>query len=116
MKTYKRSHEPLAWSLFGAGGMVVAFILPMLVLMTGFVFVPDASLRVYGLMEAWLSDWVGKTLLFLIISLTLYHTVHRIFHGLHDLHFGGNPRVMSLVFYGAATALSIVCAAWLLVI
>jgi fumarate reductase subunit D len=116
MNTFKRSNEPIAWSLFGAGGMVVAFIIPVLAIITGFLFVPDSSLRVYELIDSWLSHWIGKVGLFLIISLTLYHTVHRVYHGLHDLHVKGNDVLMLVLFYGTATVLSVVCAAWLLVI
>ena len=31
----KRSHEPIFWSLFGAGGMVSAMVIPALVIITG---------------------------------------------------------------------------------
>ena len=31
----QRSSEPFFWSLFGAGGVVVAFIVPMLIFITG---------------------------------------------------------------------------------
>ena len=96
--------------------MVVAFIIPVLAIITGFLFVPDSSLRVYELIDSWLSHWIGKVGLFLIISLTLYHTVHRVYHGLHDLHVKGNDVLMLVLFYGTATVLSVVCAAWLLVI
>jgi fumarate reductase subunit D len=33
-----RTNEPIFWSLFGAGGVVVAFVLPMLILLTGIAY------------------------------------------------------------------------------
>ncbi len=116
MNTFKRSHEPIAWSLFGAGGMVVAFIIPVLAIITGFIFTQSGDNDSYTLVMGWLQNWIGKTALFLIISTTLYHTVHRIYHALHDLHIKGNEWFMLVLFYGTATVLSVVCAAWLFIL
>lgn len=116
MKEYQRSHEPIAWSLFGAGGMVVAFIIPVLAVITGFLMPGWEAPSLYNNLIAFGQHWIAKIFLFLVISLTLYHTVHRIYHGLHDLHIEGNHTVMAIFFYGSATVLSIVCFSWLLVI
>ena len=116
MNTFKRSHEPIAWSLFGAGGMVVAFIIPVLAIITGFVFTLTGDNQSYDMVMGWMQHWAGKVALFLIISTTLYHTVHRIHHALHDLHIKGNESFMLVLFYGMATVLSIITAAWLFII
>jgi len=116
MKQFQRSHEPIAWSLFGAGGMVVAFIIPALVLVSGLILPGMESSAVFGSLLGFAQGWIGKVFIFITISLTLYHTVHRIYHGLHDLHIKGNNTLMLVLFYGSATLLSILCFAWLLVI
>ncbi|MEH6651388.1 MAG: fumarate reductase subunit FrdD [Motiliproteus sp.] len=113
---YPRSHEPIAWSLFGAGGMVVAFIIPVLALITGLLMPGWPVETLYPNLLAFSQSWIGKLALLAVISLTLYHCAHRIYHGLHDLHVGGNPVLMLLLFYGGATLLSAITAAWLLVI
>jgi fumarate reductase subunit D len=46
----KRSHDPIFWSLFGAGGMLSALIGPALVFVTG-IGVPLALLLSPNLME-----------------------------------------------------------------
>ncbi len=113
---YSRSHEPIAWSLFGAGGMVVAFIIPVLALITGLLMPTWPVETLYPNLLAFSQSWIGKLALLLVIALTLYHCAHRIYHGLHDLHVKANPVLMLLLFYGGATVLTAVTAAWLLVI
>jgi fumarate reductase subunit D len=107
---YTRSHEPIAWSLFGAGGMVVAFITPALILIST-LLVPlglaDSALLAYGNVINFLNTGWGALAIFMAITLMLFHTAHRIYHGLHDLHIEGNPTLMLLTFYGGATALSL---------
>lgn len=115
-KVYQRSHEPIAWSLFGAGGMVVAFIIPVLALITGLLMPSWPADSLYLNLLGLAQSWIGKIALFTVISLTLYHTAHRIYHGLHDLHVEGPPVLMLLLFYGGATLLSMLCAALLLMI
>ena len=101
----KRSHEPIFWSLFGAGGVVSALVAPILIFITGIVapiglWMPPEALdhaRVLGFAQ----HWFGKLLLLAVISLFLFHAVHRIYHGLHDLgvHAGTGAMVAA---YGSA--------------
>jgi len=103
----KRSNAPIFWSLFGAGGMLSALIGPVLVLITG-IAVPLAwalpgDLLNYEHALAFARHWAGKAFLLAIISLFLWHGVHRIYHSLHD--FGvplGWPAKLSC--YGLALA------------
>ncbi|MBD3648498.1 MAG: fumarate reductase subunit D [Pseudomonadales bacterium] len=102
MKT--RSNEPIFWSLFGAGGLVVAFILPALIFVTG-VGVPLAimpeEVMSYDRIHAFASGWFGKVSIFLVISLSLWHGLHRIFLSLHDFGIGGRA-LFSWLLYGTA--------------
>lgn len=109
----RRSHEPLYWALFGAGGMLVAIVGPALVLVTGIV-VPLGGLLPW---EAWnharLIAFVRHpgvaVVLLAVISLFLFHGCHRIRHGLHD--FGWHAgRGAGRVCYGVAMAGSVVAA------
>ena len=84
----KRSNEPLFWSLFGAGGVVAALVLPVLVLITGIAvplgIMPADTLN-YERMSAFVGSWIGKLFVFGVVSLTFWHAFHRIYHILHDL-------------------------------
>jgi fumarate reductase subunit D len=103
----KRSHEPIFWALFGAGGMAAALALPALVVITGLLWplglMPEASLG-----HARVADFAGSLLgglvLFGVISLALWHAAHRIFHSLHDFGVSRGLWLWKLVCYGAALA------------
>lgn len=111
----KRSHEPLAWLLFGAGGMLAALLAPALVLIVGLAgplgWLPAEALSA-GRLRALLL-WPGARLLLgLTLALFLWHAAHRIRHSLHDLGVHAGPWG-GWVCYGSAVAASL-WAAWLL--
>ena len=108
VRDFSRSHEPIAWSLFGAGGVVAALVTPVLIVITG-LMLPlgvDADLLGYERVLGFVQAWWGKLFILVAISLPLYHAAHRIYHGLHDLHIHLPRLPMLLVCYGAATVLT----------
>jgi fumarate reductase subunit D len=112
----KRSHEPIFWSLFGAGGVLSALVAPILILITGIIapiglWMPQEALA-YSRVLGFAQHWFGKLLILAVISLFLFHAMHRIYHGLHDIgvHAGTGTMVAA---YGSAL-LGTVVAAWLL--
>ena len=115
----KRSNAPIFWSLFGAGGIVSALIGPMLVFITG-IAVPTGLLLPRDLMDyphmlAFAQHWSGKGFAFVVISLFLWHSVHRIFHSLHD--FGMRTgMVAKLTCYGVALVGTVVAGYTLLAV
>jgi fumarate reductase subunit D len=63
-------------------------------------------------MQAFAGHWAGKAFVFAVISLFLWHAVHRIFHSLHD--FGIRTGALArLACYGLALA-GTVLAGWVL--
>ena len=111
----KRSNAPIFWSLFGAGGMLSALIGPALVFITGIAapsgLLPD--LMSYRHALAFAQNAAGKALLFLVVSLFLWHGAHRIFHSLHDLGLRGGSAAW-LLCYGPALAGTVASAVALL--
>ena len=114
----KRSNEPIFWSLFGAGGMLSALVAPILIIITGIitpigVWMPQKALD-YSRVLGFAQHWIGKLLLLAVISLFLFHAVHRIYHGLHDLgiHAGTGAMVAA---YGSGL-LGTLIAAYLLIV
>ena len=110
----KRSNEPIFWLLFGAGGVLSALVAPILILITGIIgptgpWMPASALA-YARVHGFAQHWFGKLLLLVVISLFLFHAVHRIYHGLHA---GTGAKVAA---YGSALAGTLIAACLLLVI
>ena len=112
----KRSNEPIIWLLFGAGGMLSALIGPVLVLITGLLvplgILPKDTMS-YQRVLAFLQNPVGKLALLAVISLFLFHGVHRFVTTLNDYGLRGGHTVMT-VFVGIAALLTAVTAGLLL--
>lgn len=83
----KRSHEPVFWALFGAGGVFSAIFAPVIVFLTGLA-IPLGLLNPGRLnferIHSAVSSLPGAVFLFVTISLLLWHAMHRINHSLHD--------------------------------
>ncbi|OGT34828.1 MAG: fumarate reductase [Gammaproteobacteria bacterium RBG_16_51_14] len=101
----KRSNEPVFWSLFGAGGVVAAFLLPMLIFITGIALplgiLPPEALA-YDRIHSFASGWPGKLFLLAVISLPLWQSAHRIFLSLHDLGIHRGREFCRWLCYGTA--------------
>jgi fumarate reductase subunit D len=95
----KRSNKPIFWSLFGAGGMLSALIGPMLVFLT-VVAVPlglvSKQTMDYPRALAFAQSGIGKLALLVVISLFLFHGMHRLYHTLHDfgVHIGPGAKAL----------------------
>lgn len=113
----KRSNEPIFWSLFGAGGMLSALTGPMLILITGIItpigiWMPPQALAYSRVLE-FAQHWFGKLLLLAVISLFLFHAMHRLYHSFHHIgvHAGNGAK---LACYGGALLGALAAAALLI--
>jgi len=95
----KRSNKPIFWSLFGAGGMLSALVGPMLVFVTGIAIplglLPRETMR-YEQMLAFARNGFGKIAILVVISLFLFHGMHRFYHTLHDFGISIGPGIKAL--------------------
>jgi fumarate reductase subunit D len=114
----KRSHEPIVWSLFGAGGMLSALIGPALMLVTGVlvpvgILLPEDAMS-FARMHALAGHWIGKAFIVAVISLFLWHGMHRVYHTLHDVGVHGGT-AMKVACYGTALVATLASIALVLV-
>lgn len=107
-----RSREPLLWSLFSAGGMLSALVLPVVVAILwvaaplGWVSLPPATE---------LASLAGHpaTRLFVLalVTLCLFHWAHRFRYTLYDgLQLYHLEQLIALITYGVAGVLTLVTA------
>ena len=104
----RRSDEPIFSGLFGAGGVVTAMLLPIVVLLTG-ILVPigilPADTLSYDKLHGLATSWWGAPILLALIALPIFHGMHRIYHGLHDLGIH-TTRLHHYLCYGFAFLVS----------
>jgi len=99
----KRSNKPIFWSLFGAGGMLSALIGPMLIFVTGIALPLGLVHLSYEQAAAFSAHVPGKLAILAVISLFLFHGLHRMYHSVHDfgIHVGAGLKAL---FHGVAFA------------
>ena len=102
-----KSNEPIWWSLFSAGGMVAAMVLPILIVITG-ILVPfglagDNPLNFERIYTA-ASHPLIKLILFVVIALPLFHWAHRFRFTLVDVGLKSMSTIISILCYGGAIA------------
>ena len=106
--------EPLWWSLFSAGGVVAAFLVPVhlflfgLAIPLGWVSVSHAKLL------ALLGQPLVKVYLFVLIALPLFHCFHRLRFILEDLGLHGFRMPLAVLCYGSAIV-GTVATLWVLI-
>lgn len=115
--TPRRSDEPIWWSLFSAGGVCVAMLVPAIALLVllgiplGLVSAEQLS---YQRLHALVFHPLGLGVVLGALVLPLFHAMHRIHHGLHDLKLA-HGQLAKWLCYGCAIVLSTVAIAlWLL--
>ncbi len=97
-----RSNTPLVWGLFAAGGTLSAFLLPVLVLILLLAAYGQAPSGLdYESMRAFAAGWLGKLILFALVTLSLWHAAHRLRDALHGLGLRADKAV-AVAGYGIA--------------
>jgi fumarate reductase subunit D len=86
---------------------VAAFVLPALIVVTGLAAplgLPSPGVLSYERVSAFAASLPGAAFLFVVISLSLWHGFHRIYHSLHELGVHRGLSVVRVLCYGTALA------------
>jgi succinate dehydrogenase subunit D len=111
----KRSHKPVIWSLFAAGGTFAAFVTPVMILITGLAIalgLLPAGMLDYDRVVGFVQNPFGRIFLFLAIVLPAWHAAHRLRITAHDFGIRADGAVL-VVCYGLAAVASLVAGALL---
>ncbi|MCK9388263.1 MAG: hypothetical protein M0Q22_07695 [Sulfuritalea sp.] len=109
-----KSNKPVVWFPFAAGGTVIAFFIPVIVvltLMAALGHVP-AGLS-YERMHAFATCGLGKLVIFGVVALSLWSSAHRLRCTCYDFGLRADT-LAATVLYIAALAASLVVALALL--
>ena len=100
-----KSNEAFWWSLFSAGGVVAALLVPVHIVLTGIAFpsgwVSEPAFG-YERMRALASHPLTKLYLFVLLALPFFHCAHRIRHTLYDTGLREYQTSIAVLCYGAA--------------
>ena len=104
----KLSNDPFWWSFFGAGGLLTAFLTPILLLLTGLAtplgWLPEPSHAT--LLQIFCHPLV-RAFLFVFVALSLVHWAHRfrfaLYDGLQLKHLFG---LIATLCYGGAIVIT----------
>ncbi|MEE8422125.1 MAG: fumarate reductase subunit D [Dehalococcoidia bacterium] len=78
------SSEPIFWALFSAGGVVTAFLTPVLIVLTGFVLLDD-DVVAFSRLEDVFGNVLVRLIIFATVSLSFMHWANRFRHTLNDM-------------------------------
>ena len=96
------SNEPFFWAIFSAGGTVVALLLPVLIIITGFV-VPAGGVD-FDQLDTLFSNPLVRLIILGVAFLSFFHAAHRIRHTLKDIGLHSVATPLAVVCYAAALA------------
>ncbi len=94
------SNEPFFWAIFSAGGMVVALLLPVLIIITGFV-VPAGGVE-FDQLDTLFNNPLVRLIVFGVAFLSFFHAAHRVRHTLKDLGLRSVSTPLAMVCYASA--------------
>jgi fumarate reductase subunit D len=110
-----KSSKPLLWLPFAAGGLIAAFAVPALIVLTG-VLLPLGLVHLpYAKVAAALHNPFIKLVMLGLVVLPAWHAAHRLRMTAHDLGLGSGIAVKA-VCYGFAWLVIIGCVVALLMV
>ncbi len=105
-----KSNEPIVWSLFSAGGVLTALVIPVLVVLLGFA-APLGWIELrFEHVEALLGHWLTGVFLVALVCLTLFHWAHRFRFTLVDIGLKSAETLIASACYGTAVVGTLIAA------
>lgn len=108
----KKNNDPFWWTLFGAGGTLAAFFVPVCVLLTGIAWpLGWISLPDFESLLKLIGHPVARIFIFTVVSLSLFHCAHRFRYTLYDgLQLKHLEQYIKVICYGSAFTGTVIAA------
>ncbi len=103
-----KSNEPIWWSLFSAGGVVAAFLIPLHIFLMGIAWPLGLVSLEFDKVQALLANPLVRLYCFVLISLPLFHWAHRFRFILVHMGLKSINTLLAVLCYGAAIAGTVV--------
>ncbi|MCK9379538.1 MAG: hypothetical protein M0P95_00575 [Sulfuritalea sp.] len=109
-----KSHKPVVWFPFAAGGTVIAFFIPVIVVLTFLAALGHIPAGLsYERMHALAGNGLGKLIIFGVVALSLWSSAHRLRCTCYDFGVRADTLVAT-VLYVVAIVGSLLSAMYLL--
>ena len=111
----RKSIEPFLWTLFSAGGVIAALLLPVYILLFGILF-PLGWLEApsYDRLVGLVRNPLVRVFLLVMCTVPLFHAAHRFRYTLYDgLQIKHLNELIAVACYGAAILGTVLAIWWL---
>ncbi|MCF8198182.1 MAG: hypothetical protein K9J42_05405 [Sulfuritalea sp.] len=97
-----KSHKPVVWFPFAAGGTVIAFFIPVIVLLTLMAALGHVPAGLgYDKLHAFAANGLGKLIIFGVVALSLWSSAHRLRCTFYDFGARADTLVATVLYVGA---------------
>ena len=109
-----KSHKPVVWFPFAAGGTVIAFCIPVIVVLTFLAALGHVPAGLsFDRMHAFAASSLGKLVIFGVVALSLWSSAHRLRCTCYDFGLRADTLAAAVLYVGAIVG-SIAAAVFLL--
>jgi len=100
-----KSHKPVVWFPFAAGGTVIAFFIPVIVVLTLMAALGHVPAGLgYERMHAFAASGLGKLIIFGVVALSLWSSAHRLRCTCHDFGLRADTLAATVLYIAALAA------------
>jgi len=97
-----KSHKPVVWFPFAAGGTVIAFCIPVIVVLTFLAALGHVPVGLsYENMHAFARGGFGKLIIFGVVALSLWSSAHRLRCTCYDFGLRADMLVATVLYVAA---------------
>jgi fumarate reductase subunit D len=97
-----KSHKPVVWFPFAAGGTVIAFFIPVIVVLTFMAALGHVPAGLsYERMHAFAGSGLGKLVIFGVVALSLWSSAHRLRCTCYDFGLRADTLAATVLYIGA---------------